>query len=145
MILREWPRGFAFNKTFHQLLRYYRYRQDINIPQQQRASQRSLGEVFFVISIFKWTGSRDRIQINGKRRTVHKYLTWFLMSSLRFSWKHIRELTFIRVKSNEFLRSLRHFLLVHWLNSWFLLVRCSSPNVYFQIAKRPFEDHGQTV
>jgi hypothetical protein len=59
MILREWPRGFAFNKTFHQLLRYYRYRQDINIPQhgsKELASERSVGEVFSVISIFKGTG-----------------------------------------------------------------------------------------
>ncbi len=39
----------------------------------------------------------------------------------------------------------RSFLLVHWLNSWFLLVHSSSSNMFFKIAKRLFKGHGENV
>jgi hypothetical protein len=80
---------------------------------------------------------------------VYNFGHWCLMSSLtfptRFRWKNIGELTFIRDISNEFLCSPPHVLLVHWLNSWFLVVRFSCSNLFFQIAKRPFDDRGERV
>ncbi len=73
-----------------------------------------------------------------------------LMSSLpfptRIRWKHIGEITFIGDVSTKFFLSGPHcFLLVHFVNSWFLLVHSSSSNAFFKIAKRPFEDCGEII
>ncbi len=72
------------------------------------------------------------------------------MSSLpfptRLRWKHIGEITFIGDVSTKFFLSGPHcFLLVHFVNSWFLLVHSSSSNAFFKIAKRPFEDCGEII
>jgi hypothetical protein len=100
-----------------------------------------------------------QIQIFGRKRTVlavNKYLCWLLnfqnvpMMRCRLCYflcglgeNIFGEVTIIGDISKEFLCSPRCFLLVHCVNSWFLLVYCSSSRVFFKIW-RPFEDRGET-
>ncbi len=66
------------------------------------------------------------------------------MSSLPFPThimlKHIGELTFIGDISIEFLCGPLCFLFVYCVNSWFIMVYCSSSNVFFKIAKKTIRD-----
>ncbi len=59
------------------------------------------------------------------------------MSSLpfpsRFRWIHMEEITLLGDTSTEFLCSPRRFLFVHWLNSWFILARSSSSNMFSKL------------
>ncbi len=93
------------------------------------------------------TGSRDRIQIYGQQ-------TWFLNFrnapllrwrhchfQTRLRWKRMGEITFIEKISTKFLLCLpRHFLLVHWLNSWLLFVHSANSIMFFKFAKRLFQE-----
>ncbi len=55
------------------------------------------------------------------------------------------EITFIDETSIEFLCGPRHFLLVHLLNSRFLLAHSSRSNMVFKLAKRLFKGRGEKV
>ncbi len=61
------------------------------------------------------------------------FLTWF-------RWKHIGDISIISLRSSLF-----PTVLVHFLNSWYLLVHCSSSNIFFKIAKSLFKGGGETV
>jgi hypothetical protein len=52
---------------------------------------------------------------------------------------------FIGEISTKFLCNPRRFLLVHWLNSWFLFVHSSTANLFFKTTKRIFENSRENV
>ncbi len=101
---------------------------------------------------FKGTGSRDRIQIFWKKRIIpgqNKSLYFFFnfedepLMSCRLCHFPSDESENIREKlCAQYLSSLPNYLaallvtpLVHWLNYWLLLVRCSSSNIVFNFVK----------
>ncbi len=71
------------------------------------------------------------------------------MSSLPFPmwfrWKHVGDITCNGETYSKFLCGPCRFLLVHWLNSWFLLVHSSCSNMLFKIAKRQFKGRREKV
>ncbi len=97
---------------------------------------------------FKGTGSRDRIQawtkiiiVLGLNKNYYCFFYQFSKcpSDGRLSL-HMGEVTYIGETSTKFLCGPRRFLSFHWLSSRFLLVHCSSPNIFFfKISKRLFK------